>query len=106
MFTDSETTQVVLQACGTRKWAGCLSPGYEPLPQDAEVIQAVAEDPYGISLAGFFDSKRLPAQVRMVPLAKEEGGPYSISSYDDVFEGKYAYAPYLHAYLNRFAGNR
>ena len=77
---------------------------YEALPKDSDIVKAVAEDRYGIALVGFFDSKNLPSEVKMVPLAEQEGAPYSTGSYDDVLAGKYPYAPYLHLYVNRAPG--
>ena len=81
-----------------------FTPRYEPLPDFWDLIQAVAQDPYGIALIGSLDSKRLPPEVKILPLANEEGGRYSIGSYDDVLEGRYPYAQYLHLYMNRAPG--
>jgi phosphate transport system substrate-binding protein len=70
---------------------------YEPLPALADVIGAVAEGPYGIGLVGFFDSNRLPAEVKVVPLAASD-------SYADALEGRYPYTPYIRLYVNRAPG--
>jgi phosphate transport system substrate-binding protein len=77
---------------------------YEPLPEYADIIEAVADDPYGIGFVGFFDSNRLPPEVKLVPLAEKEGAPYSTGGYADVLEGRYAYTPGLHLYVNRAPG--
>jgi phosphate transport system substrate-binding protein len=77
---------------------------YEPLPDDAEILKAVAQDPYGIALVGFFDAKVLPPQVKIVPLAWKEGATYSTGSYEDVQAGKYPFSPFLHLYVNRAPG--
>jgi len=77
---------------------------YEPLAEYADIIMAVAQDAYGIGLVGRFDSKRVPAEVKIVPLAAKEGPPYSAGSYADVLEAKYPYASYIHLYVNRAPG--
>ena len=77
---------------------------YEPLPKDADIIRAVADDPYGIALVGFFDSRNLPPEVKMVPLTEGGGASYSTGDYRDVLDGKYPFTPYLHLYVNRTPG--
>jgi phosphate transport system substrate-binding protein len=77
---------------------------YEPMSSDADVLRAVAEDPYGVGLIGFFDSRIMPENVRMVPLAAKEGEAYSTATFEEVQDGKYPYAPYLRFYVNRAPG--
>ncbi len=77
---------------------------YEPLAKDADIINAVRDDPYGIGLIGFLDSRALPNTVRALPLAENSNESYSNGSYQDVFEGKYALTPYLQIYVNRVPG--
>jgi phosphate transport system substrate-binding protein len=77
---------------------------YEPLAACADVIRAVAEDPYGIGLVGVFDSSRLPREVKFVPLAAGDGAPYSSGTYADALEGRYPYTPYIRLYVNRAPG--
>ena len=77
---------------------------YEPLAKSADVIRAVAADPFGIGFAGFFDAAKLPPTVKMLPLAAAAGAPYSTATYEEVAAGKYPLAPYLHLYLNRPPG--
>lgn len=76
---------------------------YEPLPSYEEIIKAVAEDPYGIALVGFFEAKLTPA-VRMLPIALKENAPYSTASYRDVMKGLYPFSTFLHLYVNRAPG--
>jgi phosphate transport system substrate-binding protein len=77
---------------------------YEPGAKSADVIKAVAADPFGIGLVGFFDIKNLPPTVRLLPLAETDGAPFSIGNYDDVAAGLCPFAPYLHLYVNRKPG--
>lgn len=77
---------------------------YEPPPYYADIIKAVAEDPYGIAPVGFYDAKALPPAVKMLPLAERGGAPYSTGSYEDVLTGKYPFSPCLYLYVNRAPG--
>jgi phosphate transport system substrate-binding protein len=79
---------------------------YEPLSTYAGVIRAVADDPYGIGLAGFYDASAFSRAVKQVPLAEAEGTPYSGSSYREVLAGQYPFSPHLHLYANRASGKR
>ncbi len=81
-----------------------LTRRYEPFATQIEVIKAVAEDKYGIALTGFFASRELPGAVKMVPLANGNGAAYSSGSYEDVWEGRYPYAPYMHVYVKSAPG--
>ena len=77
---------------------------YEPLPRYADIIKAVAEDPYGIALVGCYDAKALPPAVKTLPLAEREDSPYSTGGYEDVLTGKYPFSPCLSLYVNRAPG--
>jgi len=77
---------------------------YEPLTDDAEIIKALAEDPYGIALVGSYEAKALPSAVKLLPLAEKEGAAYAAASYDDVLAGNYPFSPFLHLYVNRAPG--
>jgi phosphate transport system substrate-binding protein len=76
---------------------------YEPLADHAAVIRAVAQDPFSIAFIGFFESRDLPPEVRMLPLSGADGQP-SVASYDDVVEGRYPLTPFIHLYANRAPG--
>lgn len=77
---------------------------YESLPTDADIIRAVADDPYGIALVGPHNAKDLLLTARMLPLAEKEGAAYSTAGYDDVMAGRYPLSPVLHIYVNRAPG--
>jgi phosphate transport system substrate-binding protein len=77
---------------------------YEPQSTSAQIMQAVADDPYGIALAGFSDVTQLSAAVKMLPLATEEGQPYAGAGLDEVTAGTYPFAQYLMLYVNREPG--
>ena len=79
---------------------------YEPLPTEADVIKAVANDRYGIALVGFYEARTLPSTVKMLPLAEKDGRPYSSGSYADVLKGGYPFSPFLRLYVNRAPGKQ
>ena len=70
---------------------------YEPLASDADVLEAVAGDRYGIGLAWTLDAASVPRNVRLVPLA--QGGAASAGGYDDVRAGRYPLSPFAHFYV-------
>lgn len=74
---------------------------YEPLPGDADVLQALAGDRYGIGVAWFVDPETAPREVRMVPLSENPGATASGGHYEEVRQGRYPLAPYLHLYIRR-----
>lgn len=78
--------------------------GYEGLPKLADVVGAVAEDPYGIALVGFFDAASATPDVKLVPLAANKDGPLAVPNYDTVHAGLYPFSPALHIYVNRAPG--
>jgi phosphate transport system substrate-binding protein len=73
---------------------------YEPLATRAQIVQAVADDQYGLGLAGPCDAQAFFGAVRMVPLAERDGAPYSGASYEEVLAGTYPLSPCLHLYLD------
>lgn len=79
-----------------------FQPGYEGLPKLADVIAAVAADPFGIGLVGFFDSTDVP-EVRIVPLA-EKSPSLALPTEANVSAGLYPLTPNLHLYVNRAPG--
>lgn len=74
---------------------------YEPQPTPDRILQALADDPSGIALAGFYDASQFSARVKMLPLAEEEGKPYAGASFEEVSAGTYPFASYLLLYVNR-----
>ena len=93
-------TAMRLTLMGKLPFAG----SYEPLPKLADIIGAVAEDPYGIALVGFFDAPSATPLVKLVPLAARKDGPAVAPLYDAVHNGQYPLAPALHLYVNRTPG--
>jgi phosphate transport system substrate-binding protein len=80
-----------------------FSSRYETFDHLADVINAVAQDPYGIGLVGFFDAKPVP-DVKLLPLASAEGQPFAAPTYENVKAGRYPFASYLRMYVNRRPG--
>lgn len=80
-----------------------FSSRYEAFDHLDDVIKAVARDPYGIGLVGFFDANAVP-DVKLVPMAASEGQPFSAPSYENMKAGRYPYASYLRMYVNRRPG--
>ena len=70
---------------------------YEALANDADVLEAVAGDRYGIGLAWTLDAASVPSNVRLVALA--QGGTASAGGYDDVRAGRYPLSPFAHFYV-------
>jgi phosphate transport system substrate-binding protein len=70
---------------------------YEALARDADVLEAVAGDRYGIGLAWTLDAATVPRNVKLVPLA--QGGDASAGGYEDVRAGRYPLSPFVHFYL-------
>jgi phosphate transport system substrate-binding protein len=77
---------------------------YEALANDAEVLQALAGDRYGIGLAAAIDARRVPASVKLVPLSVAAGANASTGEYEEVRQGRYPLSPYLHIYLDLAPG--
>jgi phosphate transport system substrate-binding protein len=77
---------------------------YEALASDAEVLQALAGDRYGIGLAAAIDARLVPASVKLVPLSVAAGASASTGEYEEVRLGRYPLSPYLHIYLDRVPG--
>jgi len=77
---------------------------YEAFAKPADVIKAVAEDPYGIALLGFADAESISKNVRMLPVAAKAGSPFVLPGYDVVHGDGYPFAAYLHIYFNREPG--
>jgi phosphate transport system substrate-binding protein len=77
---------------------------YEGLPEDADVLQALAGDRYGIGVVWFVEGASVPREVRLVPLAENAGAPPSVAEYEDVRQGRYPLSPYLHLYIRSAPG--
>ncbi len=77
---------------------------YEPLPKAADIVQAVANDPYGIAIAGFVDAAAVSGNAKLLPIASADGEPFADATYDSVAAGRYPYSPHVHMYVNRIPG--
>jgi phosphate transport system substrate-binding protein len=80
-----------------------FSDRYEAFDHVADVVKAVAEDPYGIALAGFFEAAKVP-KAKVVPLAYKDGAAFVTPSYDAIKAGQYPLASYLRLYVDRAPG--
>jgi phosphate transport system substrate-binding protein len=76
---------------------------YEALPKAADIGEAIADDPYGIALMGFFDASKLPS-VRPLPVATTTGTPFLLPTYENVSNEHVAFPAYLHVYIDREPG--
>ena len=66
-----------------------------------EMIKRLSEDRYGI---GFTGVSYLTPNVRIVPLAETEAGPYSSGSLADVLKGAYPLTRFMYVYLKKEPG--
>lgn len=77
---------------------------YEALPTREAVLRAVAADPFGIGLLGWVDAAKTTSQVRVLPLATNNGGDYHTPAYDEVRRGQYPLSAAVQFYVNRAPG--
>jgi phosphate transport system substrate-binding protein len=73
---------------------------YEPLADDAAIVQAVAADPYGIGLVGWLDPAKSSDAIRIVPLAAETGKPFVLPGRAEVGQGSYPLATFVTLYFD------
>lgn len=93
---DGETlTALRLARFGGRPFAR----NYEALATDADVLEALSGDRYGIGLVWSTDAGTLPKDVKLVPLSAAPGRPPSSGAYDDVRRGSYPLSPHVHIYV-------
>jgi phosphate transport system substrate-binding protein len=67
-------------------------------PGSASVVQGVATDRFGIGYSGIGYKT---SDVKLVPLAETDAGPYSNGNYQDVTSGKYPLWRFLYIYVNK-----
>ena len=67
-------------------------------PGSASVVQGVTEDRYSIGYSGVGYKT---SGVKIVPLAKKDGGKYYDGSYKNVLSGKYPLSRFLYIYVNK-----
>jgi phosphate transport system substrate-binding protein len=77
---------------------------YEALADDADVLQALASDRYGIGIVWSVEGASVSREVRLVPLSESPAAPPSRAEYEDVRRGRYPLSPYLHLYIRSAPG--
>jgi len=77
---------------------------YEPLPDYAAVVRAVAADPYGIGLIGWLDSAKGSNAARIVPLAGDSGRPFVLPDKAIVAAGAYPLSSFVTFYIDQAPG--
>jgi phosphate transport system substrate-binding protein len=77
---------------------------YEPFANAHEIMQAIAQDRYGIGLIDSVDVGTVPANVKLLPLATPDGTAPSLPTYENVRAGRYPFSPYIAFYINRAPG--
>jgi phosphate transport system substrate-binding protein len=77
---------------------------YEALADDADVLQALAGDRYGIGVVWSVEGASVPREVRLVPLSESAAAPPSLAEYEAVRRGRYPLSPYLHLYIRSAPG--
>lgn len=83
-----------------------FSAKYEALNSREEVIEAVANDPYGIGLTGWVDASKTAKNVRVLPLAAKAGEPFKSADYETVAAGAYPLSAFLHLYVDNAPGHK
>lgn len=78
-----------------------FQPSYESFPLAAQIVKRIGEDVGGI---GFLALGFLTPEVKLVAIAEQQNGNYSLGSAEDVMAGKYAYDRYVYFYVRRLAG--
>lgn len=90
-----------------RHFAGLpYAPHYEPLASRDEVIRAVAQDPYGIGATGWAQAAAISDQVRILPLAAHEGGPFETPALATIAAGGYPLKAWVSIFLDLPPGQR
>lgn len=87
------STSLRLSRLGGMPFAG----HYEGLADDAAVLQAVAQDPYGIAIVDWIAQKPQDG-VRIVPLASDAGKPLTAPDKTEVAKGAYPLTPAITLY--------
>ena len=87
------STSLRLSRLGGMPFAG----HYEGLTDDAAVLQAVAQDPYGIAIVDWIAQKPQDG-VRIVPLASDAGKPFAAPEKTEVAKGAYPLTPAITLY--------
>jgi phosphate transport system substrate-binding protein len=83
-----------------------LTVSYEPLTDDASIVEAVASDRYAIAFMEGVDCATLPASVRRIALSARTGLPYSDGRQAEVRAGLYPLARHFRLYVDTPPGDR
>lgn len=70
-------------------------------PGSASVVQGITADRYGIGYSGI---GYITSGVRIVPLAKKEGGAFREGTLENVLNGSYPLGRFLYLYINKAPG--
>lgn len=70
-------------------------------PGSASVVQGITADRFGIGYSGI---GYVTSGVRIVPLAKREGGAFKEGSLENVLNGSYPLGRFLYLYINKAPG--
>jgi phosphate transport system substrate-binding protein len=77
---------------------------YEPLPDYAAIVHAIAADPYGIGILGWLDPAKGSKAIRIVPLAAAAGAPFVLPDKNEVAAGAYPLSSFVTFYVDRAPG--
>ncbi|MGU3401372.1 PstS family phosphate ABC transporter substrate-binding protein [Brucellaceae bacterium D45D] len=75
---------------------------YETLPNPSSVLNAVAQDPYGIGIAGPVDTTQISASVRILPLSHIKGGMFYGPDKNCVASGLYPLSSKLSLFIDSY----
>lgn len=73
---------------------------YEPLADDAAVVQAVASDPFGIGLVNWLPSAQSSGAAKIIPLAADGDKPFVAPNTINVGSGTYPLTPFVTLYFD------
>lgn len=81
-------------------------PHYEPLPDRQAVLEAVANDPFGIGTVGWFNAAAFAKQTRIVALAADDRMDYMLPDLANVGRGNYPLSSYVSLYFDLPPGQK
>jgi phosphate transport system substrate-binding protein len=75
-------------------------PHYEPLPDRQAVVEAVANDPFGIGALGWFNAAAYEKKARIIALAADDSSDYVLPDLANVGLGRYPLSSYVSLYFD------
>lgn len=81
-------------------------PHYEPLPDRQSVLEAVANDPFGIGCVGWFNAAAYQSETKMVALARDSSSGYYLPTLAHVQQGLYPLSSYVSLYFDLPPGSK